>query len=81
MDRAWLPCRWLLINSDDPDQELRWLVEELRKAEQAGEKVLIVGHIPPGTPECRSVWSRNFDQILLRWVGPALGTGWAGLGS
>ncbi|XP_034251961.1 sphingomyelin phosphodiesterase-like isoform X1 [Thrips palmi] len=62
-DKNW----WLLLNSDDPDQELHWLVEELQKAERAGEKVLVVGHIPPGTPECRSVWSRNFDEILLRY--------------
>ncbi|KAE8749617.1 hypothetical protein FOCC_FOCC003605 [Frankliniella occidentalis] len=62
-DKNW----WLLLNSDDPDQELHWLVEELHRAEVAGEKVLVVGHIPPGTPECRSVWSRNLDEILFRY--------------
>lgn len=63
-DKNW----WLLLASDDPDQELHWLVEELTKAEQAGEKVHILGHIPPGSSECRSVWSRNFDQIINRYV-------------
>lgn len=35
-------CRWLLINSTDPAQQLEWFVDVLQKAEDAGEKVSLL---------------------------------------
>lgn len=39
---------WMLINPVDPDNELKWLVSVLQTAEENGEHVHIIGHIPPG---------------------------------
>ncbi|XP_043597196.1 sphingomyelin phosphodiesterase isoform X1 [Bombus pyrosoma] len=58
---------WLLINSTDPVSELQWLVYELQGAEMNGEKVHIIGHIPPGHSDCLKVWSRNYYQIINRY--------------
>lgn len=59
---------WLLINSTDPVSELQWLVYELQGAEINGEKVHIIGHIPPGHSDCLKVWSRNYYHIINRLV-------------
>jgi len=59
---------WLLINSTDPVSELQWLVYELQGAEINGEKVHIIGHIPPGHSDCLKVWSRNYYHIVNRFV-------------
>ena len=59
---------WLLINSTDPVSELQWLVYELQGAEMNGEKVHIIGHIPPGHSDCLKVWSRNYYQIINRLI-------------
>ncbi|XP_022913387.1 sphingomyelin phosphodiesterase-like [Onthophagus taurus] len=58
---------FLVVNSTDPAQELKWLVYELEQAENAGEKVHIIGHIPPGDSDCLKVWSRNFYKIIDRF--------------
>lgn len=57
---------WLLINSTDPVNELQWLIYELQGAEINGEKVHIIGHIPPGHSDCLKVWSRNYYHIVNR---------------
>ncbi|KOC60419.1 Sphingomyelin phosphodiesterase, partial [Habropoda laboriosa] len=57
--RRWLPA--------DPVSELQWLVYELQGAEMNGEKVHIIGHIPPGHSDCLKVWSRNYYQIINRY--------------
>lgn len=57
---------WLLINSTDPVKELQWFIYELQNAEFNGEKVHILGHIPPGHPDCLKVWSRNYYAIISR---------------
>lgn len=59
---------WLLINSTDPVSELQWLVYELQGAEINGEKVHIIGHIPPGHSDCLKIWSRNYYHIINRLV-------------
>lgn len=59
---------WLLLNSTDPVSELQWLVYELQGAEMNGEKVHIIGHIPPGHSDCLKVWSRNYYHIINRLV-------------
>lgn len=58
---------WLLLNSTDPAEELSWLVYELQVAELKGEKVHILGHIPPGHTDCLAVWSRNYYHIVNRY--------------
>ncbi|XP_044521775.1 sphingomyelin phosphodiesterase [Gracilinanus agilis] len=56
---------WLLINSTDPAGQLQWLVRELQAAEDRGEKVHIIGHIPPG--HCLKSWSWNYYRIVGRY--------------
>ncbi|XP_031627934.1 sphingomyelin phosphodiesterase isoform X2 [Contarinia nasturtii] len=58
---------WLLLNSTDPATELQWFIYELQSAEFSNEKVHIVGHIPPGHPDCLKVWSRNYYNIIARY--------------
>ena len=72
---------WLLLDSNDPADELLWLIFELQLAELKGEKVYlrsfivqltclqvhILGHIPPGHVDCVRVWSSNFHAIISRY--------------
>ena len=58
---------WLLLNSTDPADQLQWLVYELQIAELTGDKVHILGHIPPGHIDCVRVWSKNFNKIINRY--------------
>ena len=58
-----LICRWLLINSTDPDGMLQWFTEKLLDAEKKGMKVHVLGHIPPGDDS----WGQNYKKIILRY--------------
>ncbi|XP_012705465.2 sphingomyelin phosphodiesterase isoform X1 [Fundulus heteroclitus] len=56
---------WLMVNSTDPANQLQWLVHVLQASEDRGEKVHIIGHIPPGL--CLSSWSWNYYHIVNRY--------------
>lgn len=56
---------WLMINSTDPANQLQWLTQVLQSSEDKGEKVHIIGHIPPGL--CLSSWSWNYYHIVNRY--------------
>ncbi|KAM9846833.1 sphingomyelin phosphodiesterase [Aulostomus maculatus] len=56
---------WLMVNSTDPANQLQWLVQILQASEDKGEKVHIIGHIPPGL--CLSSWSWNYYHIVNRY--------------
>lgn len=58
---------WLLLNTTDPADELTWLIHELQESELLGERVLIIGHIPPGSNDCLQVWSTNYYRIVNRY--------------
>lgn len=58
---------WLYINQTDPDSALAWLTQELLEAEQAGDKVHIIGHVPSGEDYCFETWSRNYYSIINRF--------------
>jgi sphingomyelin phosphodiesterase len=57
---------WIYLNETDPDGTLAWLVEELTSAERLGQKVQILGHIPPGSGECMEGWAKNYYRIVNR---------------
>ena len=59
---------YLALNSTDPNGQLAWLVEQLEAAEKKGEKVHIIGHIPPGGIDCLKSWSATFYDIVNRLV-------------
>ncbi|XP_015672780.1 sphingomyelin phosphodiesterase [Protobothrops mucrosquamatus] len=62
---------WLLINSTDPAGQLQWLVGVLQRAEESGEKVHIIGHIPPS--HCLRSWGWNYYRIINRFEGTVAG--------
>ncbi|GIY72021.1 sphingomyelin phosphodiesterase, partial [Caerostris extrusa] len=64
---------WMLLNSTDPGHELEWLVHQLQDAELHGEKVHIIGHIPPGHSDCLPVWSANYYRIINRFENTVAG--------
>ncbi|KAM3967351.1 sphingomyelin phosphodiesterase 1 [Aphomia sociella] len=58
---------WLVYDPSDAKKHLEWLVEELYKAEQAGEKVHILTHIPPGVHDLTYTWTREYNRIVNRF--------------
>ncbi|MCJ1333221.1 hypothetical protein MMC10_009915 [Thelotrema lepadinum] len=51
----------------DPSGQLAWLVQELQAAEDAGERVYILGHMPMGSGDALHDGSNYFDQIINRY--------------
>uniref|UniRef100_A0A673Z0Y8 Sphingomyelin phosphodiesterase n=1 Tax=Salmo trutta TaxID=8032 RepID=A0A673Z0Y8_SALTR len=62
---------WLMVNSTDPANQLQWLIHILQASEEKGERVHIIGHIPPGL--CLSSWSWNYYHIINRYEGTVTG--------
>ncbi|EDO31208.1 predicted protein, partial [Nematostella vectensis] len=58
---------WLLLDSIDPAGQLQWLVDTLQESEDNGEKVHIIGHIPPGSSDCLKAFSWNYYSIINRY--------------
>ncbi|XP_037518477.2 sphingomyelin phosphodiesterase [Rhipicephalus sanguineus] len=58
---------WLLLDPRDPAEQLAFLVNELQESEMKGQKVHIIGHIPPGQEDCLTVWSDNYNRIIERF--------------
>lgn len=57
---------YLLIDSRDPGNQLKWLIEELLESEIKGQKVHILGHIPPSNFDCVHTWSQQYLRIVQR---------------
>lgn len=51
----------------DPSGQLAWLVSELSAAEQAGERVYIIGHMAMGLGDALRDGSNYFNQIVDRY--------------
>jgi sphingomyelin phosphodiesterase len=58
---------WTLLDPVDPGEQLQWLAKQLQAAESSGDKVHILGHIPPDNRECTQAWLHNFLRILDRF--------------
>lgn len=58
---------WLLYEPSFPRTQLQWLHDTLLAAERAGEKVHILGHVPPGDSTCFKVYSREYRRIVERF--------------
>ncbi|KDR09868.1 Sphingomyelin phosphodiesterase [Zootermopsis nevadensis] len=56
---------WMNHNPKDQDGQLQWLADTLLQAEEDGEKVHILGHIP--SDRCMRTWSREFHRIIDRF--------------
>ncbi|KAL7945442.1 Metallo-dependent phosphatase-like protein [Trichoderma barbatum] len=51
----------------DPDGQIKWLVNELNAAEKAGERVYIIGHMPLGESDAFHAGSNYIDQVVNRY--------------
>ncbi|KAK9693931.1 Calcineurin-like phosphoesterase [Popillia japonica] len=60
---------WLLYDDVDPYGQLQWLADTLYEAEQNGEKVHIISHIPSSDSTMYTVWSREYRRIIERFAG------------
>lgn len=58
---------WVLYKDVDPGMMISWLVRELSRAEQRGELVHIIGHIPPLYIDCYAQWGHQFDRVVSRF--------------
>ncbi|EGC30266.1 hypothetical protein DICPUDRAFT_158024 [Dictyostelium purpureum] len=59
---------WMVENgTTDAAGMLQWVIETLQASEDIGEKVYLVGHIPPGIADCVDIWSEQFFQIVNRY--------------
>ena len=45
---------YLMLDFDDPWHHLHWVYSVLKEAEEEGERVVILGHIPTGDESCFS---------------------------
>lgn len=63
---AYLENWWLIQNDTDPGGQLAWLVNTLKEAEDNGEVVHILSHIPGGKSDLLPVWSREYHKIIER---------------
>ena len=57
---------WTNLNYRDPGDSLMWLWDVLLKAEEANEKVHIIGHSPPNAQEFISGWAKNYAKVIDR---------------
>lgn len=60
---------WLYtpVMSWDPSSQFQWLISELQGAEDAQERVYILGHVPMGASDSLYDYSFYFDQIIQRY--------------
>ncbi|KAM4701966.1 acid sphingomyelinase-like phosphodiesterase 3b [Discoglossus pictus] len=66
----------LTANMEDPGDQFQWLENELTRASQFGEKVYIVGHVPPGyfekkrgKPWFRENFNKRYVEIIQKHYG------------
>jgi len=58
---------FVFMDFSDPGNMLAWLAEELFKAEEAGERVHILSHVPAGNNECLGGWGREYGKLMTRF--------------
>ncbi|KAJ5176348.1 uncharacterized protein N7482_002225 [Penicillium canariense] len=51
----------------DPNGQFTWLIEEMQAAEDAGQRVWLISHIPSGNVDHLRDHSHYFDQIVQRY--------------
>ncbi|KAF8966380.1 hypothetical protein BGZ46_000371 [Entomortierella lignicola] len=51
----------------DPNGEINWLITQLQAAEDAGERVWIIGHVGPSQTDCLQNWSALYYQVVQRY--------------
>ncbi|KAF9096097.1 hypothetical protein BGX29_008745 [Mortierella sp. GBA35] len=51
----------------DPFGELKWFIAQLQAAEDAGERVWIIGHVSPSQTDCIQNWAALYHQVAQRY--------------
>ncbi|KAF9952773.1 hypothetical protein BGZ72_005926 [Mortierella alpina] len=51
----------------DPNGEIKWLISQLQAAEDAKERVWIIGHVSPSQTDCIQNWSALYYQVVQRY--------------
>jgi len=51
----------------DPDGQLAWMISELQAAEDAGQRVWLIAHVPTATSDHFHDYSHYLDQIVQRY--------------
>ena len=67
----WEGVNWWIYNttmSRDPNGLLEWFAQTLQEAEDCGERVWVIGHIPNGASDRLHDYSAYFDQIVHRYA-------------
>ncbi|TNV81201.1 hypothetical protein FGO68_gene7320 [Halteria grandinella] len=59
----------LLKEKSDAGGQLNWLQIRLAQAKTDSMHVFIIGHIPPGSPQCNSQWSKRYHAIIEKYQG------------
>lgn len=62
---------WLFVNTTDPEGQLQWLADVLQDAENNGEKVHILSHIPPS--EVLDDFALNYYRLVNRYENTIVG--------
>ncbi|XP_036675565.3 sphingomyelin phosphodiesterase 1 [Drosophila suzukii] len=60
---------WLYYNASLIQEQLQWFHDTLLSAEEAGESVHILTHIPAGDGDCWSNWAYEYNRVLTRFNG------------
>lgn len=60
--------RWLHYKPNYMKDQLEWLRDTLKAAETGGEKVHILGHVPPNNYASAYVWNREYRRVVLRYA-------------
>lgn len=58
---------WVLFDVEPIREQFQWLHDTLLAAEEAGERVHILAHIPSGTESYHEACSREFQRIIERF--------------
>ncbi|KYB28199.1 Sphingomyelin phosphodiesterase-like Protein [Tribolium castaneum] len=64
---------WLIYDDFDPYDQLQWLVQTLKKAEDNNESVHILTHVPTGSSSSLKVWNREYNRIIERFANTITG--------
>lgn len=59
---------WLLHETDSLREQLVWLHRTLLDAEQAGEYVHLLGHVPPNDVSCLAAWTTEYVRLIGRFA-------------
>jgi len=64
---------FLWMDFSDPGNMLQWMVEQLYIAEQEGDRVHLISHVPAGNHECLGGWGREYTRIVERFENTIVG--------